>query len=239
MDKIKLNDYIEKIQTSQHGEDGMLKKAFEVLQINKGYFIDIGGWDGIKYSNCYNLVLNGWDGLYVECNQNKHKECIQNMSKYPGVKSCLTRVSLKKGETLNDIFYKHNIVEGTIDLLNIDIDSYDYWIWANLKKYSPKVVIIEYANVWMKKLNFIDVPQTIKYDLAYRYKKPYIGANSEAFIRLADYKDYDLIGQTRCNLIFINRGLTDSFEILEKPKDNSSIKPDKYGVWVKYSQLKC
>ena len=44
---------------SQNGEDGILDKIFSTLGINKGKFVEFGGWDGIKYSNCYNLVKNG------------------------------------------------------------------------------------------------------------------------------------------------------------------------------------
>ena len=31
-----------------------------------------------------------------------------------------------------------------LDILSIDIDSYDYWVWKAVEGYSPKIVIIEY-----------------------------------------------------------------------------------------------
>ena len=34
-------------QHSQGGEDGMLDKLFELMQVNRGYFVEFGAWDGM------------------------------------------------------------------------------------------------------------------------------------------------------------------------------------------------
>ena len=31
------------------------------------------------------------------------------------------------------------------DLLSIDIDGYDYWVWKAIEKWKPKIVVIEYS----------------------------------------------------------------------------------------------
>jgi hypothetical protein len=44
--------------------------------------------------------------------------------------------------SLDNLLSKTNIPID-FDILSIDIDSYDYHVWKSLKKYKPKIVIIE------------------------------------------------------------------------------------------------
>ena len=54
---------------SQNGEDGVLEKIFEVLNITKGTFVNAGCDDIHDHSNVRRLISNyGWDGLFIEPN---------------------------------------------------------------------------------------------------------------------------------------------------------------------------
>ena len=64
------NEYISftdfNISFSQQGEDIIIQNYFE----NKfdGFFIDIGAYHPIKYSNTFALYLKGWKGINIEPN---------------------------------------------------------------------------------------------------------------------------------------------------------------------------
>ena len=53
---------------SQEGEDILLKRIFEKKKITKGFYVDIGCFHPIKYSNTYLLFLKGWKGINIDAN---------------------------------------------------------------------------------------------------------------------------------------------------------------------------
>ena len=67
---------------SQSGEDGIIKEILKELKIEKGTFIEFGAWNGIKFSNCFNLLRKGWRGIYIENNKDKFKELVENTKEY-------------------------------------------------------------------------------------------------------------------------------------------------------------
>ncbi|MFN2462223.1 MAG: hypothetical protein ABR591_16340, partial [Candidatus Velthaea sp.] len=46
-------------------------------------------------------------------------------------------------DNINTQLIEHGIT-GELDLLSIDIDGNDYWIWSAVEAVSPRVVVIEY-----------------------------------------------------------------------------------------------
>src|SRR3972149_7447414 len=56
--------------TSQRGEDGILEKIFEVLEINHGWCVDVGAY-GIANSNTYSLIKKGWSGILIESDRQR------------------------------------------------------------------------------------------------------------------------------------------------------------------------
>ncbi|MBD2752565.1 FkbM family methyltransferase [Spirosoma validum] len=49
---------------SQEGEDQILSQYF--YGIDKGFFLDIGAYHPIKYSNTYKFYLKGWRGINID-----------------------------------------------------------------------------------------------------------------------------------------------------------------------------
>ena len=94
-------------------------------------------------------------------------------------------------ENVNEVIEKE--INGEIDLLTIDIDGNDLWIWKAINAISPRVVMIEYnASFGHKQI-------TVKYDPEFkRYKKHesgwYYGASLSALTKLAQEKGYVLVG---------------------------------------------
>ncbi len=188
---------------SQHEEDGLLLFIFACIGMGGKRFVEIGSNDGVN-SNCSNLALNfGWHGLFIDAD----KTCVERGRRFyrrnpdpwdyhpTFVCAKVTR------ENINELIENAGF-KGSIDLLSIDLDGYDYWIWDALEIVQPRVVIIE-THVEFG-MNNIVVP----YDPAYTFpgKHPvYHGASPVAMTNLAKRKGYRLVGANDYghNLIFV------------------------------------
>jgi hypothetical protein len=181
---------------SQFEEDGILLFLFAVLGMRTKLFVDIGAGDGVTDSNCANLAINfGWHGLFIDRDESKIMQGVQIYSRhpdtflYPPIFKCATVTR----ENVNQIIREAGF-EGEVDLLSIDIDGNDYWIWKSLECIQPRVVIIE-THVEFGNRNLI-----VPYDANYVYPGPipdYRGASPVAMMKLAESKGYRLVGANR------------------------------------------
>ena len=62
------------IMPSQYGEDVYLWNHFKR---RSGFFIEIGAYDGVTFSNTYWLEHVGWTGILVEPNPELYKKCLK------------------------------------------------------------------------------------------------------------------------------------------------------------------
>jgi hypothetical protein len=144
-----LDRFALELGTSSHGEYGVLKEIFERLDIEKGICCEFGAWDGIKYSNTYNLIVDhGWSAVLMELDASRYAELSTNAQAWPGVRTFQALIHYDKERgTLLDDFLDSVEMPTDFDLLSIDIDSCDYQVWDALKRYKPKVVVIEADNL--------------------------------------------------------------------------------------------
>jgi len=97
-------------------------------------------------------------------------------------------------------------LRGGVDLMSIDIDGNDYWIWDALTVVEPSVLIIE-THIEFG-MNSIVVPYGKDY--MYPGKHPdYHGASPVAMEKLARKKGYRLVGANNYgfNTIYIKNGI--------------------------------
>src|SRR5262249_42136754 len=111
-------------------------------------------------------------------------------------------------ENVNDLI-RDNGFEGPVDLLSIDLDGVDYWVWDALEVIRPRVVIAEIQCVWGT-----DRAVTVPYaeDFQTRFIDDfgvYAGASLPAFVKLARKKGYRLVGVQRLgfNAVFVEDGV--------------------------------
>ena len=98
------------------------------------------------------------------------------------------------------------LIFGGVDLLSIDIDGNDYWIWDALTVVAPRVVIIE-THVEFG-MHSIVVPYNKDY--CYPGKHPeYFSASPVAMEKLGKKKGYRLVGAMNYgfNTIYIKNGI--------------------------------
>jgi hypothetical protein len=134
-----INLYEKKIR-SQNGEDGIIDVIFHRIGTTNKLFVEFGVEDGLE-CNCATLALfNNWTGLMIEGNRENYERLCTNFATYPKVKTLLHFITK---ENIVSIF-KTMLVPLQFDLLSIDIDSNDYWVWQALYQYKPRLVVIEY-----------------------------------------------------------------------------------------------
>jgi len=175
----------EKKITSQNGEDGVIEAIFSAIGVTNRYFVEFGCEDAVE-CNTANLLEQGWSGLLMD---------------YGGV-SKNPKADVKKefitAENIQHLFAKYE-VPWEFDLLSIDIDGNDFWVWQRIA-HRPRVVIIEYnAHVPPNQ------SRTIPYDPTFQWRgTDFFGASLLALKELGQQKGYTLLHceQTGANAFF-------------------------------------
>lgn len=169
---------------SQNGEDGILQHIFSKVGVTNQIFVEFG-CNQIQGSNTGNLVLNySWSGLWIDGTKNTKPE--PNLERVRIVQSFIT------AENIEQLLLDGRI-SGEIDLLSIDLDGNDYWIWKAIQKISPRVVVIEY-NASIDPNWSVTVKYDPKFDRCKKVSKMYHGASLSGLTKLAKNKGYCLIG---------------------------------------------
>jgi hypothetical protein len=93
---------------------------------------------------------------------------------------------------------------GEVDVLSLDLDGVDFWIWEALKCLQPRVVVVEYHAGWWAE-DALSVP----YADDFRREGRHRGASLAAFVGLARRKGYRLVGTEgrQLNAFFVARGV--------------------------------
>jgi hypothetical protein len=140
LSKYRVNHY------SQFGEDGVIEKLFQILNIKDGWLVEFGAWDGVMLSNTHYHYKNNknFDLLLIEPIYERYTQCLFNYLNQDKPIILNKKVELDGNDTLNNILDECKVND--ISLLSIDVDGQDLDIWKTLdqSKYRPKIVIIEY-----------------------------------------------------------------------------------------------
>ncbi len=192
---------------SQFEEDGKILFILAVVGIKNASFIEIGSDDGLN-SNCANLALNfGWHGLFIDGNKQSISRGQYFYKHHPipfGHKPVFIHSNVTR-ENINSIITQHGY-QGDVDVMSIDIDGNDYWIWDAITVVQPRVVIIE-TQIDYGQRNIV-----VPYDPAYFYPgvhPQYHGASPVAMVKLGTKKGYRLVGANDLgfNFMFVRNDL--------------------------------
>lgn len=176
---------------SQNGEDGVIEKIFEVIGTTSKVYVEFGVENGVECNTRYMRERYGFNGLLMDLNNenphiNLHKEFVT-------------------AENINQLFQKYN-VPTEFDLLSIDIDYNDFYLW-NAIEYNPRVVVIEFnANHQPSEDKVVAYNPNHFWDTT-----TYFGASIMAMYKLGKAKGYSLVyaESTGVNLFFIRNDIID------------------------------
>lgn len=239
---------------SQTGEDGILHFIFSLIGTHNKMCVEICAGVGSECISA-NLILNhGWYGLLVDGDP---KNVESGQAFYRGhpdsklIPPCFLHRWISR-ESVNPLIEEAGF-GGEIDLLTIDMDGIDYWIWDAITVTNPRVVVVEFLAHFPGRA--ITVPYQedfvgtwIPYDSSdaesdfskddkrighggklSRWSTYYGGASLAAFVKLGKQKGYRLIGanSTGYNAFFLRNDIgSDVFpEVEESACYNKLLQP--------------
>ena len=124
---------------SQNGEDGVLAELFERVGLTNRFFVEFGVEDGREGNAVLLADVAGWSGLFMEADG----ACYERLArKYAGVPHVVTRQASVTPENINALLDEAR-VPAEPDLLSVDIDGQDYYVWSAIER-RARVVVVEY-----------------------------------------------------------------------------------------------
>lgn len=179
--KFPLSKY-EKDVVSQSGEDGVLEYLLNTLGDGRKVAVEFGAADGRWISNTWQL----------EQERGFKRWLFDGEAKSPSVvETYLT------AENINEVFDKAG-VPADIDVLSIDVDGNDFWLWKAITRPS-RITLVEYN---------VSIPfpraMTIVYDPNHRFDMTnHYGATLCALEILGRAKGLRLVHATPLNGVFV------------------------------------
>ena len=180
---------------SQCGEDGIINEIFRRIGTFNRCFVELGAGNGLQ-NNTTALLLDNWTGAWIEADPENLTIIREKFSSLIRKYRLSLSESFITAENIEALLETCNVPD-EFDLMSIDIDGNDYWVWKAVTRYHPRVVVGEYNARFGKNL-----PWIMKYDSEYIWNgSSYYGASLKAFEKLAEEKGYRLVG---CNLAGVN-----------------------------------
>lgn len=150
-----------RFNNSQFGEDGLLEAILEAIFERIGtanrWCCECGAADGIFFSNSRKLIEEGWSAVLIEADEQQYtklrelyyRKDAQGLVHQDYPVTCYRRrvTPSNQGEALTATFdqiLSEQSAPLDLDLLVIDVDGQDYWLFNSLVKYHPRVVMVEY-----------------------------------------------------------------------------------------------
>ena len=193
---------------SQNEEDGILQYLFAKIGVTDRTFVEIGIQNGRECNTAHLSINCGWSGWLIEGSK---EDAIAATMFYGSLPEILpgqvsTVESFVTAENINSVL-QSNGVRRTVDLLSIDIDGNDYWVWKAISTVVPRVVVIEYNASFG-----VERRLTVPYDPEFRAfdKHPsgyYHGASLAALVNLGRAKGYIFVGcgSSGVNAYFVDK----------------------------------
>jgi len=124
---------------SQNGEDGVLAEIFRRIGAGGRTFVEIGASPN-EANSVFLADARGWSGTFVEASEPEFRDLSVKYATNARVRVLQSFVTPANAE---DVAARAG-PPGRLDLLSIDIDGNDYWVWKGLAGLRPRVVVIEY-----------------------------------------------------------------------------------------------
>ena len=142
---------------SANGEDGITEQLFKDLNINDGVVCEFGAWDGFDNSNtAYFWFTKDFSAILIEGLESRFDQLVQNTKSFDV--TCIKNMVQESGDDSIDNILDRSMVKLNDDnfaLMSIDIDSFDYYVFGSIKKYRPKVCIVETSSGYTPDQDFV------------------------------------------------------------------------------------
>jgi hypothetical protein len=177
---------------SQNGEDGVLDEILRRIGPETRVFVEFGAGTGTEGICAYLADVAGWAGRSIEADPGQFEVLAAKYSMSTRVTTAHVAIT---PDNVESVFDRLGVPE-SFDVLAIDIDGRDYWVWRAIERHRPRVVVIEYnAHLGTE-------PLTVPLEVDRGWDgSDYFGASIAALAGLASEKGYALV---HCDLSGVN-----------------------------------
>lgn len=208
---------------SQNDEDGIIAEIFRRIGTTNRVFLEIGVDDGMQ-CNTHLLLHQDWAGVWIQADRAQIEAIRRNFGALIESRALTVLERFVDRETINDVVSSIGL-PGEIDLLSIDIDGNDYYLFEALDAVAPRVVVIEY-NAQLPPPTRAVIPY--RRDWTWRGDS-YFGASLQSLTDLAARRGYRLVGcnMTGANAFFVRGDLAGSL-FQDPPTAENFYQPARY-----------
>jgi len=211
---------------SQNGEDGIISELLRRLELNGNLeIVEFGACDGIYLSNTFNLIKKKLikKAVYIEADKIFYEKLKKVSEQY----SCIVPINKIVEKNKGSANSLENILNTTeikkeIDLLSIDIDSYDLDVFLSLEKYNPKILIIEVNRMPL--------------GIYHRHNEKINGNSfSETILEIKKRGMWPVVFTG--NIVFVDIKLLEKIKLNKKIKENSDLLYNYHNYFYKYKSF--
>lgn len=189
---------------SQNGEDGVLAEILARIGAPTRTFVEFGVQTGVECNTRLLAEVLGWSGVYFEPDPATFPALEARYANRPDV------VTVQAMITPADVDEQFTAagVPPEPDVLAIDVDGADYWIWRALTVARPRVVVVECNAALPATERWVQPPDAPPWD-----ETDAFGASLGALRSLGADKGYRLVHyeQTGVNAFFVRDDLAGAF----------------------------
>jgi hypothetical protein len=191
---------------SQHDEDGIVYSLLQTIGMPTRRLVDIGCGD-FGGNSAWLLQECGFDGLLLDASP----IAVRSSQRMFGDRRVDVREATVSSGNVEQLLADAGVPE-EFDLLSIDVDGVDYWIWSALT-FRPRLVVVEYNSAFGPDAS-VTIPD------AQEFSRPpegpehlYYGASLAALAALGRHKGYRLVltDPSGTNAFFVRDDLAGAF----------------------------
>ncbi len=199
-----VSELVRRAGDSQNGEDGVIAEMIRRSGTSGRFFVEFGAGAG-RENNCAALAeILGWSGLYIEADPTLYNQLEEKFRGYPAVR---TRKAFVTPSNIEDLLSAGS-VPLDLDLLSIDVDGPDLWIWEAINLWRPRFVVIEYNSSLDPRRPLVQPRDHCGWD-----HTSYFGASIAALRAVGSRKGYRLVHteMTGNNAFFVRSDLPGTY----------------------------
>lgn len=200
-----LRDYEFKV-FSQWGEDGIIQRLTQIIEIPNKTFVEFGVED-FHEANCrFLLMKDDWRGFVIDGSKANIERLRRTDFFWKHELQAATAFITR--DNINDLI-RASRFEPDVGLLSIDIDGNDYYVLEAIQVIRPRILICEYNAVFGPE-RLISVPYRDDFQRSRaHHSNLYWGASLPAITYLANRKGYSLVGTNSAgnNAFFVRNDL--------------------------------
>jgi hypothetical protein len=197
---------------SQFNEDEVIARLLQDVGEGDKVCVDIGAKSTINSNVARLIIHHGWRGFLFDRGLNAYRDCVRTFGPFDdneiprdacphcgGQKAwpvCMIKTIVKPDNV-------NRLLPNAFDLLSIDIDGQDYYIWEAIVV-EPRIVIIEY-NARLSDNQVMRKRDGYEHDKDPNNRKS--GASEDAMVDLGKRKGYRLADKNHVNLFFVRKDL--------------------------------